>query len=279
MNEQTNDKESASVSIGSCLRYERSKRGYSIEKIAEETHLSVATIKSLEEDNYDSLPNQQVYIRGYIRSYCSVLEIDANDFLGEQMRPTKKPEDEHDSMTTEHHYRLIRIWGSLVVVSAIVLLVFLWWSERSVPLPEASPVMQTQPAAESSAPDPSAEGAYHQDVLDRSQQADDDPAVLKTDEQELPTMQQERSWSFLTIRAYDQCWARVLDRDGKTIISKLLPAGYYRTIQAHAPFRVHLGNAKVVDLWFNGEKQDLSPHVSAATGFASFVLRQTKPAS
>lgn len=277
MNEQTNDQESASVSIGSCLRYERTKRGYSIERIAEETHLSVATIKSLEEDNYEGLPSQQVYIRGYIRSYCSVLEIDANALLGEQISPAKKPEAEHDSMTTEHHYRLIRIWGSLVVVSTIALLVFLWWSERSIPLPGKSPVMETQPPAESPMPDPSAEGAGHQDLLDRSLGADGDSGVLRADEQEPPAVQQEESWSFLTIRTYDQCWTRVMDREGKTIISKLLPAGYYRTIQAHAPFKVHLGNANVVDLWFNGEKQDLSPYVSGATGFASFVLDKPAP--
>ena len=75
---EKNEAKPASASIGSCLRHERERQNLSIKEVAKKTRLSLVTIESLEKEDYDRLPSQQVYIRGYIRSYCKVLGLDAN---------------------------------------------------------------------------------------------------------------------------------------------------------------------------------------------------------
>lgn len=75
------DEKSATVfdaglqSVGLVLRKKRSERGMSIEDVARHTGLTPGAVSTLEADDYERLP-AAVYVRGYIRRYCSLLELD-----------------------------------------------------------------------------------------------------------------------------------------------------------------------------------------------------------
>ena len=88
---------------------------------------------------------------------------------------------------------------------------------------------------------------------------------------------QEEVKSSLTVKVYDTCWAYVADSRGQVMIRKLLPPGYSKTVYGYTPFDLRLGNVRAVDLWLDGEKQDLSPYISDSFRSAFFVLK--KPAS
>ena len=280
------------MSIGECLRYERDKRGLSVAEVAKATRLSVATIQGLEEDNYDRMPHQQVYIRGYIRSYCSVLGIDANTLLGERIIPVRKPEEEYDARTTEYHYRLIRIWGSLLVISVIVVLIFLWWSERSAPLPDQEPPALNPAAEELLTPSAPVQPASHpySPLIGAGAKSDRPHASTVLIVPDGSTARAAESIgappfsapplppkSFLTIKSSSQCWSHITDGQGQVIVNKLLPPGYHKTIYGYAPFQVQLGNALGIDLWLDGEKQDFSAHISRTTRYAAFVIGEPPP--
>lgn len=75
------DEKSATVfdaglqSVGLVLRKKRVERGMSVEEVARHTGLTPGAVGTLEADDYDRLP-AAVYVRGYIRRYSSLLDLD-----------------------------------------------------------------------------------------------------------------------------------------------------------------------------------------------------------
>ena len=145
---------------GQYLAYEREKKGFTIEDIAGKLHLSPQVIRALEEEAYDKLP-ELVYVRGYIRSYCRLLSIDPIPVL--DMYTANLPREEvqlledlsPSSPVNENQQRLIMIWGSVAVVSILLILIMSWWQEDqpiAISLNE-SPVLQEDTATQSNAND------------------------------------------------------------------------------------------------------------------------------
>jgi cytoskeleton protein RodZ len=58
-----------------------------------------------------------------------------------------------------------------------------------------------------------------------------------------------------------ESWVEIKDKDGKTLISQLMPAGARRTVMGHPPFSVVIGNAAAVRLTYNENPVDLKPYV------------------
>ncbi|MBN2123874.1 MAG: DUF4115 domain-containing protein [Deltaproteobacteria bacterium] len=61
--------------VGTLLRNEREKRGWSLKEVAEVTRLRVHVIEALENEDWKSLP-PPVFIKGFIRSYARTLGLD-----------------------------------------------------------------------------------------------------------------------------------------------------------------------------------------------------------
>ncbi|WP_144060372.1 RodZ domain-containing protein [Spiribacter salinus] len=62
---------------GSLLRDERLRRDLTIDQVAQRLHLNRATIDSLEQNDFDALP-PMTFVRGYVRAYSQLLELDAD---------------------------------------------------------------------------------------------------------------------------------------------------------------------------------------------------------
>lgn len=60
-----------------------------------------------------------------------------------------------------------------------------------------------------------------------------------------------------------QSWLRIIDRDGVEIFSKTEPAGSEDVAEGQPPFKVDIGNAAGVQLSYNGQLVDLTPHTKA----------------
>ncbi len=67
-------------SAGLVLRKKRGERGMSIEEVASHTGLTPGAVNTLEADDYARLP-AAVYVRGYIRRYCALLDIDETPLI------------------------------------------------------------------------------------------------------------------------------------------------------------------------------------------------------
>ncbi|MEM7196129.1 MAG: helix-turn-helix domain-containing protein [Pseudomonadota bacterium] len=70
----------AQVSAGQILSSRRQSWDVSVEDIAANLNLGVETIEAIEQDAYDRLPGS-TFVKGYIRSYAKLLELDAEKVL------------------------------------------------------------------------------------------------------------------------------------------------------------------------------------------------------
>lgn len=69
-------------SVGEQLRAAREKQGLSIPQIAERTKLRSDHVRALEEGNYDVFA-APVYVRGFVRSYASLLRLNVTGIIGD----------------------------------------------------------------------------------------------------------------------------------------------------------------------------------------------------
>lgn len=85
--------------LGSLLKSYREKNGHDIYEVAEALCLSPEIVRSLEEENFDALP-EPPYIRGYLRSYAKFAGIDSQEIieLYEQQRGA-------DPQDLEYHFK------------------------------------------------------------------------------------------------------------------------------------------------------------------------------
>jgi len=67
-------------SIGAYLRRQRKIRQISLDEIAQQTKISLGTLRHLENDNYKALPGNAI-AKGFVRSYARVVGINANDAM------------------------------------------------------------------------------------------------------------------------------------------------------------------------------------------------------
>ena len=68
------------VSAGQILSSRRQSWGLTVEEIAKNLNLGVETIEAIERDDYDRLPGS-TFVKGYIRSYAKIMELDSEKVL------------------------------------------------------------------------------------------------------------------------------------------------------------------------------------------------------
>jgi cytoskeleton protein RodZ len=127
------DEVSLSDKPGAQLALMREKNGHSLEYVASKLHLRVRVIELLEADAYDDMP-EPVFIKGYLRAYAHLLDMDAaplletfnNSYIRHEHASDRSLwQSRRQTNKTEHWAR----WGTglfaLIVVGAVVL----WWSK------------------------------------------------------------------------------------------------------------------------------------------------------
>lgn len=73
-----NDKES--LLCGAFFKKMRQEKGWSLEKVSEETKILLSILKNLENDEYENLP-PPVYLKGIIKEYANFLKLDKEKIL------------------------------------------------------------------------------------------------------------------------------------------------------------------------------------------------------
>ena len=76
----------------------------------------------------------------------------------------------------------------------------------------------------------------------------------------------------LVIRVREDCWLMIRDAEQRLIYRDLASAGTVLELTAVPPLRVVAGYAEGIEIEYNGEPFDLTPHVEQDTGTARFRL-------
>lgn len=115
---------------GAFLLSKREERGYSVEYVAARLNLRTRVIELLEADNYEALP-EAVFIKGYIRAYARLLDLDSKPLI-EAYKLLCGPEKKTEKALWQPHregnrFQTLIRWGSVAVAAGIMLCVALWW--------------------------------------------------------------------------------------------------------------------------------------------------------
>lgn len=116
----------ARLTLGEFLKQVRETHGLSIEYVAEQLKLKISTVRDLEANYYDHV-GRLVYIKGYLRSYARLLNLDIEDQLqlnnnsdAEIINVPVNDEDAHKEKRVISH-KWFTLFGFLIIL--IVLLV------------------------------------------------------------------------------------------------------------------------------------------------------------
>jgi cytoskeletal protein RodZ len=128
--------------VGEQLRQAREARKLRIEDVAEETKIRGDHLRALEDGNY-SIFSAPVYIRGFVRTYATLLKLDTAQILEQLGReladsgrvdPTLAPRDK--SLLDVAMFQLAKlsrrlVWPLVATVVALLLLAggFYWWKQ------------------------------------------------------------------------------------------------------------------------------------------------------
>ena len=246
---------------GQALAEARAARNLSVADVALQLKLSVSQIVALEADAYDKLPGP-VFVRGFVRNYARLLELDADALadtvdLPQVSRPASAAVPQ--SRNIPFPERRPANWRPYALVLAMligaVVLFELYFSAPPVmmvsavsPQPVSVPATPVPPAAPvdplSQAPSP-AEPAAPAPAESATPQA---PAAKTAGTAELRFVFEIPSW------------VEVRDRNDRVLFSQLNPPGTEQQVQGRLPLSVVVGNARGVRLTHNGQPFDLTPH-------------------
>lgn len=108
-------------SFGAYLKRHRETRSISIEEVSQATRIPVRMLNELESDSSSQLPND-VFVKGYLKSYAAILHLDAADLITrflEGRKPSSPPPVPIKLLGNSRQRRSLGI-----LVAAILLLVF-----------------------------------------------------------------------------------------------------------------------------------------------------------
>jgi cytoskeleton protein RodZ len=250
---------------GQALAEARAARNLSVADVALQLKLSVSQIVALEADAYDKLPGP-VFVRGFVRNYARLLELDADALadtvdLPQVSRPASAAVPQ--SRNIPFPERRPANWRPYALVLAMlisaVVLFELYFSAPPVvtvsavspqPVAAPAPVPQEQPKAPA---DP-----LPQPPLPAEPAA---PAIAAA-EPAVPPAPAVKAESAAELRFVFEIpsWVEVRDRNDRVLFSQLNPAGTEQQVQGRLPLSVVVGNARGVRLTYNGQPFDLAPH-------------------
>jgi cytoskeletal protein RodZ len=118
--------------IGATLREARERRQLTYEQVEAETKIRAKYLRSLEEEEFDSLPSG-TYVRGFLRAYASYLGLDGRLFVDEYAsRFGTRHDDElfrrrRERPMTQRQESSTAVLVALIAVVAIGVLFFVAW--------------------------------------------------------------------------------------------------------------------------------------------------------
>lgn len=118
---------------GAQLAAVRTAKGYSIEYIASKLHLRVRVIELLEADDYSHMPDP-VFVKGYLRAYAKLVDLNADSLLAifnrhyaVEHKCEKAPlwQSQRDTSRGEKAIRWVTTGFGLVVLVSVAI----WWQK------------------------------------------------------------------------------------------------------------------------------------------------------
>ena len=257
------DVPSVKAGPGRMLAQLRAERALSIADVAQRLKYGARQIEALEAEEFDKLPGA-TFVRGMVRGYAKLLDTDPQPMLAELEQRYVPGEIDLDLRDKGIPFarsgkRGTRAYLALSVVVLIVLAGVLYeWRAGAFPWAGSAP--DTPPPQEQSEAPPVA-----QPVAPPAEA--EVPAAPSNNVAKAPAAQVQKpsggsaSEGRVRLEFDRESWVEIRDRDGKTLMSQLNPAGSRKVVLGRPPLSLVIGNGAAVRLTFNDRPIDLKPYI------------------
>jgi cytoskeleton protein RodZ len=265
---------------GARLRATREAGRMSREEVAQHLHLDAQIVTALEQDNYDKLPSP-MYVCGYLRSYARLLKLPETEIVGAYTQgkeinaaiipenvnilPGKKPFNPAILKTVALFILALGIIAGLVwVTEETNFFSVAPPSDKQVQLPIAVPENVPAQADASAAATENQESSLIQELPAPTAQ-EIEQKIAQTENQETqqsaPVVVENNVASGagdLRLVVKQDSWVEVTDSESVRQIYRLARAGTELNIAGKAPYKILLGNASGVDVYYKDKLFDHS---------------------
>jgi len=279
--------------VGEQLAAARQTRGLEIPDIAQALKLGERQVEALENGDWQALPGQ-TFIRGFVRNYARLVQIDplplmalldgvlekpVNSLAVSETRPAAMPRA--TSSGSPRDRAVIVAGGGLVVLAALAY--FLIPNDLSALRESTQGLLDSLARKEEPAKAPETPAAQPAEPVfppgATPQQIMNPQAVAPADQVQPPAVADGGEIKTVTAAAntaatqppvanapqmrfvFDkESWLEVRDRDNKLIFSQRVAAGTEQSLSGQGPLSLVIGYAPGVRVFWHGQAVDLAPH-------------------
>lgn len=260
------------VSLGRILREAREKLGLSITEVADQIKFAGRQIEALEADEFEQLP-EMTFVRGFVRSYAKILNLDASALLALLPLPEVTPQPlvyrsvEVPFPTEYTAQRSNLVWLGTALLLAVLIVIFAVW-QYTKPVIESHETIKTETSlalpVEALAPEMSAPIEQPQEAL---------PETKLVTQTEKPTdVETNAKPGVLRLVFDEEAWAEIRNRDDKILSSQVNPRGSELDVDGRAPFSLVIARAASVHVFHHGKPVDLTPYINSSSEVARLTL-------
>lgn len=287
---------------GGVLAAERERQGLGPADIAQRLHMSVAQVEALERGEYAKLP-RGTFLRGFVRNYAKVVGVPADGLLASladagPCDPAPRivvPSQNirFDPLSDRMSSPYMKAGTLAAFVLAIGFGAMYWWlfvrtappavqarkaPEAAAPAPvaasppaplpasppppvvvaEAQPEPAKPPVIPAPAPEPPKAAATKAPAPEKPAPA---PVAVTT---AMGSLVSSESGATLKFRFKGRSWVEIRDARGKVLLTGLNDAGSETAVSGVPPFRVVVGNAPEVQMFYNDREYGLEPYMREA---------------
>ena len=273
--------DSAPASYGARLAWQRQSAGLSVTDVAASLRLHPNQIRAIEQEDLARLP-APAYVRGFIRSYARVLNIDPAPLLSDlnaKLAPAR--ESVVDGMATDYaaaraagRERRLPQWAIGIALVVLTALGLIGWqaTQRSAPAPAPPESLVVAAAPPTPAPALATDATASPVSEASAAPADPIPAPAEVAEPTVrPSVIATGAAPTLALRFNGASWAEVTDRNGKILLSQLNAAGAEHALDGELPLTVVIGDANFASVEVRGAAFSLQPFTR--NNVARFVIK------
>ena len=273
---------SAPESYGARLARQRQSAGLSVTDVAASLRLHPNQVRAIEQGDLARLP-APAYVRGFIRSYARVLNIDPTPLLTDlnaKLAPVR--ESVVDGMATDYaaaraagRERRLPQWAIGIALMGLIALGLIGWQATQQPAPAPAPPEALAVSAAPPTPAPTlVTDAPASPAASEASAAPADPIPAPAEVAE-PTVRSSviatGAAPTLVLRFNGASWAEVTDRNGKILLSQLSAAGAEHALDGDLPLTVVIGDTNFASVEVRGAAFSLQPFTR--NNVARFIIK------
>ena len=289
-------KNDGSETAGEVLRKKRENIGLSIDHIANQLNLDPKLIELLEKNDYEKF-NIETYLKGYLRAYAKVLDLDDDMVINlyKESNPEKTPEilpNVKPKVQRNSTDRSVKLF-SYIIGLTIALSILVWYQKNFLVQPSEEnlkianikihentningvdvdykiinhtnswqwPINKAKKNYESNSNELELVGS------EKTQ----DKIKNISDTNEVSTYNIQQGSDTVVLNLTGDSWIEIYDKEGNRLFLDLARGGKNYIINGNSPFDILLGAANEVSIEFNGSSVDIEPYIKF--GIARFTL-------